>query len=101
MKNPTEFLFLTSYIVPMVFEIFLPCYFGQLLHDAYHKLGTSLYASAWVSANRNFTNSIKVVMENFKGAVKISAFGVVHVDLQTFGRIINSAFSLYAVLKSL
>lgn len=40
-------------------------------------------------------------MENFKGAVKISAFGVVHVDLQTFGRIINSAFSLYAVLKSL
>lgn len=40
-----------------------------------------------------------IFMENTKKDVKISAFGLFHVNLATFGTIINSAYSFFAVLK--
>lgn len=89
-----------SYLTPMVLQIFMPCYFGQMLCDAFDRLNTSLYRSAWFVKDEKFKLSMKIVMENFNKRVNISTFGVFDVDLQTFTRIVNTAFSLYAVLES-
>jgi hypothetical protein len=40
-------------------------------------------------------------MENLKKPIKIRIFGEINIDLQIFLRIINMAYSLFAVLKSL
>lgn len=71
-----------------------------MVRDAFAKLNTSLYSAEWIQRNKKFKSSMTIVMENFKASVKVSAFGVFNVDLETFTRICNAAFSLYAVLKS-
>lgn len=85
----------------MTLQIFLPCVFGQMLLDASNKLNTSLFKSGWISRDKKFKSAMTIAMENFKKTLKISAFGIFDVDLATFSRIGNSAFSLYAFLKSL
>lgn len=73
----------------MMLQIFLPCYFG-LVCDAFDGLKLSLYKSEWVSKDEKFKQLMKLVTENAKRTVKISAFGVFDVDLRTFMRIGNT-----------
>lgn len=84
----------------MVLHFFLPCYFGQLLHDQHKELNFSLYQAAWISQDESFKKLARIVMENFKKDEKVAAFGVFKVDLETFTTVMNTSFSLYAVLKS-
>lgn len=99
-KDTSLFMDMASYLIPMTLQIFLPCVFGQMIHDAFEKLNTSLYSSGWIQRDQKFKNAMKIMMENCKKPVKISAFRVFNVDLETFKRIGNTAFSLYTVLKS-
>lgn len=46
-----------------------------------------------------FKTSMKVFMEEGKNPVKISAYKVFDLSLENFTKIINFAYSLYAVLK--
>jgi odorant receptor len=87
-------------MVPMTLEIFLPCYFGNELSLASSKLSTSLFHSNWFSVDAKLKAVVKIVMENSK-VLKISAFGVFEANLLTFARIVNSAYSLFAILKRL
>ena len=43
---------------------------------------------------------MRIFMENSKKNVKIVAYDVVHVNLETFFAILNAAYSLFAVLKT-
>ena len=40
-------------------------------------------------------------MENTKFEMKFTAFGLFNADLETFAVIVNSAYSLFAVLQSM
>jgi odorant receptor len=86
-------------MIPMTLEIFLPCYFGNELSVASSKLSTALFHSDWINGNKHFRKNVKIFMENTKKEIKISAFGVFEVNLATFSRICNSAYSLFAILK--
>lgn len=85
----------------MALHFFLPCYFGQHVQDTYSELNASLYDSNWINQSESFKKLIRIIMENLKKPEKISAFGVFTVDLENFKNAMNSAFSLYAVLKSM
>lgn len=98
--HQSQLPFHIAYLTSMLLQIFLPCFFGQMVRDAYDKLATSLYHCDWLTRKREFKKLMIIVMENFKRRVRISALTVFDVDLQTFSRIANSAFTLYAVLKS-
>jgi hypothetical protein len=86
-------------MVPMVLEIFLPCYFGSELSAASSKLSTALFGSKWIESDEKLKSTMKIFMENVKKEIKVSAFGVFHVNLLTFTTIINSAYSYYNILK--
>lgn len=86
-------------MIPMVLEIFLPCYFGTVMSIASSKLSTSLFHSDWNNGNKLLTKSMKIFIENTKKDLKLSAFGFFNVNLTTFTSIANSAYSLFAVLK--
>lgn len=85
----------------MVFEIFMPCYFGNELIDVSKKLNTKMYQSNWTIQSKKFKTAMKIFMENAKNPLKVSVFGVFDLNLETFLRIINSAYSLYVVLGNL
>lgn len=87
-------------MLPIVLQIYLPCYFGNEMTTASEKLSTSLYDSNWVHGSKRFRTTLLVFFENTKRPLKLSAFGVFELTLDTFLRIINSAYSLFAVLKN-
>jgi 7tm Odorant receptor len=86
-------------LIPVVLEIFLPCYFGNKLTLASSNLSTSLFHSNWIVENESFKKTVKIFMENTKKDLKISAFGIFDVNLASFSRIGNGAYSLLAVLN--
>lgn len=85
----------------MALHFFLPCYFGQHVEDTYDQLSTSFYESNWINQSESFKKLMRVMMENLRKPEKVSAFGVFTVNLENFKNAMNSAFSLYAVLKSM
>lgn len=87
-------------IVPMVLFILLPCHFGNELIWASGELSSSLFHGNWINQSKEFKIVMKIFMENLKNPVKISAFGVFDLSLQTFLKIVNSTYTYYAVLRN-
>jgi odorant receptor len=85
----------------MTLEVFLPCYFGNELSVASLKLSAAFFHSSWIDKSLSYKNSMLVLMENMKQDIRISTFGLFHVNLETFTGILNSAYSLFAVLKKI
>jgi hypothetical protein len=88
-------------MVPMVLEIFLPCYYGSEFAAASSKLSTALFGSEWIESDEKLKTTVKIFMENAKQDAKISAFGFFHVNLVTFRVIVHAAYSYYNVLKTM
>lgn len=88
-----------TFMIPMVLEIFLPCYFGNDLSIASKLLGESLFHSEWANGSNKLKQIVMIFMENTKKEIKITAFGLFNVNLATFTSIGNSAYSFFALLK--
>lgn len=84
----------------MAIETFLPCYFGNDVLIASSKISDGIFHSNWIHADNQFKTAMKIFIENTKRPLKILAFGFSEINLATFTRICNSAYSLYAVLRS-
>jgi 7tm Odorant receptor len=87
--------------VTVTLQILLHCYFANNLTLASERLSASLFHSNWTNESKKFKTAMKLFMENSKKPLKIAAFGVFHVNLDIFLRIMNSVYSLYAVLKEI
>lgn len=83
----------------MIVQILLPCYAGTLLIIANENLPVDLFHSNWAGESKEFKMAMRIFMENAKKTVKISAFGIFDLSLENFVRIMNSTYTLYAVLK--
>ncbi|XP_070506776.1 odorant receptor 94b-like [Chironomus tepperi] len=89
----------TSYMMAMVSQIFIPCYYGTELKLAYDKISDALFHSEWMYEDKETRKIISFIMEHSKEPIKIVAFGIVKIDLANFGTICNSAYSLFSVFK--
>lgn len=92
---------LLTFMIPVLFLILLPCYTGNELTVASEGLSASLFHQDWIQESEEFQTAVKIFMENLKNPVKISAFEVYELSLQTCLKIVNSAYSCFAVLTNL
>lgn len=92
---------LLTYLPIMTLQILMPCFNGSELSISSEKLLTTLFSSNWVGQSKDFKLALKIFMENSKKPMKVSAFHIFELGLENFLKIINSAFSLYAVLKNI
>jgi gustatory receptor len=93
------FIKFSTYMLAMTTQIFIPCFYGSRLSASYNKISDALSHSEWMFEDKDYRQNVKFMMEYAKAPLKISAFGLFEVDLETFMRILNSAYSLYAVFK--
>lgn len=100
MSEAAAFGRLSSYMIPMTLEILMPCYFGSEMISASEKLSARLFHSNWMDKPKDFKCAMKIFMENAKKPMKLTAFGIFELTLESFLKIINSAYSLFAVLKN-
>jgi odorant receptor len=87
--------------ITMIIQVFLPCYYGNQVLVASQKLSASLFHSNWIKTDRKFKTQMKIFLEISKKPIKVLAFGFVSIDYTTFNSILNSAYSLYALVKKI
>lgn len=63
------------------------------------KLTSKFFESDWFYEDAKYKKMAKIFMTFGKKTMKILVFGVFEVNIGTFLRICNSAYSLYAVFK--
>jgi hypothetical protein len=90
-----------SFMIPMTLLTFVPCYYGNELSIASRKVPQALFHSNWFMNDAKFRQIAIIFMENVKVDIKIRVFGLFDVNLDSFNRIINSSYSLFAVLRNL
>lgn len=100
MQDQAVFGRLMSYMLPMTLQILMPCYFGNEMILASDKLSMSLFHSNWAFESKEFKTAMIIFMENAKQPMRITALGIFELSLENFQRILNSAYSLFAVLKN-
>jgi odorant receptor len=99
LEDASHIFIIFSLMIPMTLEIFLPCYFGNELSIASTKLSSALIGSKWFECDKKLKSTMKIFMENTKKEMKMSAFGVFIINLETFTTLINLTYSYYSVLK--
>lgn len=101
MTEPDLFLKAFTFLIPVTLEIFLPCYFGNELSIASSKLSTAFFHSDWIDESKSFKNLAKIFMESSSRDLKVSTYEFFDANLLSFGKIVNAAYSLFAVFKKL
>lgn len=99
--NSTDSLKIVSFGALFFVETFQPCLMGEELIAASTNLMDAIGHSHWPDNKMNpkTKKMILIFMENLKVPMKISFYNLIHVNLLTFRGIVDSAYSLYAVLS--
>jgi hypothetical protein len=87
------------YILLMLAQIFFPCYYGSRVISLSKEIQTSIFHLEWHTQNKEYRQLIKLFMQSTNNVIKMSSAGIFDVSLETFKKICESAFSLYAVFK--
>lgn len=100
-KNLSNFIASITYLIPISLQTFNPSYYGNEVTNSSDKISLALFHSNWYKQSKKFKVAMKMLMENTKRSIVINAGrGLFPVNLNSFLSIINSAYSMYAVLQS-
>ncbi|XP_075970372.1 odorant receptor 88a [Anticarsia gemmatalis] len=92
------FVFLIVLILIYSTQVFLYCYFGNLVQYESQSLLDSVYLSDWVSVSPKFRRLLLIAMQRWSRTLAPRIAGIIPLSLNTFVSILKSAYSLYAVL---
>ncbi len=82
--SPFEYFFYCIYILCIVTQIFLPCFFGNEVIFTGSSLSNCAYASEWYSFSLNYRKVLFVFMERLKRKSEIMAGKLFNLSLDTF-----------------
>lgn len=68
----------------MVFEIFLPCFFGNEIILASNNLSYSLFSSDWTEQTSTYKKKLIIFTERLRRPIVITAGKIVNLSLTTF-----------------
>jgi len=88
------------YMIPMVLQMFLPCYYGEIIMQQSRELLSSAFQSSWPDESITFRKAMTIFMESAKRPIRIIGVGIFEVSLSNFVAVCKSAYSLYAVFKT-
>jgi gustatory receptor len=89
------------YMVPMILQIFLPCYFANEVSIAAEDLSMSILHSKWYHGHRKFHSSLRIFIVNASQPVVILAGKLFQVSLASFVNLCDLTYKFYAVLQNM
>ncbi|KAJ2951474.1 hypothetical protein O0L34_g13625 [Tuta absoluta] len=96
--TPEYFVFLASYVLIMISQILIPCWFGHQISDKSAMLIRAAYACGWPSCPHRFKTSLRIFVERVSQPISITGGKIFPLMLTTFTSIANSAYSFYTLL---
>lgn len=87
------------YMIATSGQLSIPSYFGNEISFISDKLSTALFHSEWYDEEDK--GNFLMLMIFLRRKIQVTTFKIFQLDLGTFLRVCNSAYSLYAVFKNI
>ncbi|XP_022230054.2 odorant receptor 94b [Drosophila obscura] len=97
-EQPGLFLTTLQFVAVMIFQIFLPCYYGNELTFHASALTNSVFHTNWLEYSVPTRKLLNCYMEFLKRPVKVRAGVFFEIGLPIFVKTINNAYSFFALL---
>uniref|UniRef100_A0AAU6NDB3 Odorant receptor n=1 Tax=Mythimna loreyi TaxID=667449 RepID=A0AAU6NDB3_9NEOP len=94
-----EFASTTLFIICILIELFIFCYYGNEVTAESERVTQSLYSMEWRRARLSFRRSLVLVMERAKRPLRPTAGRIIPLSLDTYVTILKSSYSFYAMLR--
>ncbi|XP_037302407.1 putative odorant receptor 19b [Manduca sexta] len=95
-----EFIFLMVLIVILLIQVFLYCYYGNLVRHESESMNTCLYESEWTSSSPRFRRAMLIAMARWSKSMTTRVARIIPLALDTFISIIKFSYTLYTVMSS-
>ncbi|XP_050670651.1 odorant receptor 94a-like [Leptidea sinapis] len=89
-----------AYFFALVMQIFVPGYLGSQLEHEGQQLVFAVYCSQWMSRKESFKRSLKLFMLRANVPIVMYGFKLFTISLDTFTKILKSAYSFAALVKN-
>ncbi|GAB0090750.1 hypothetical protein DMENIID0001_055070 [Sergentomyia squamirostris] len=83
------------------FQLFLICFFGQILRNRTEAIGEALYLTKWYQMPLKEQKALLIIMAPAQQAVGLEAGGIMDLSFRTFGRVMRAAVSYGAILYTI
>ncbi|XP_013185522.1 odorant receptor 4-like [Amyelois transitella] len=83
-----------------LFQIYVLCYYGDLLMQSSLDIGDAIYKSQWYVANASDMKDMLFISMRSRRPCKLTAYGFAEINLHTYYRIMGTAWSYFALLKT-
>ncbi|XP_063243676.1 odorant receptor Or2-like isoform X1 [Bacillus rossius redtenbacheri] len=90
-----------SYLMGMVFRLGVYCYYGSEITSESLKVGEALYFSDWLGAPMAFKQHCVLVIARSHRPVRFTAGKFGTLSLDTYSKIINTAYSYFMLLRKM
>ncbi|KAJ3663549.1 hypothetical protein Zmor_007802 [Zophobas morio] len=95
----TEFLFLVSYGVAIVTQIFMYCWFGNEVQVKSNNVSFAIYESKWPDFSKEIQKDIWFFMSRSQTPLRMSTLNVFYLSLESFMSILKTSWSYFALLQ--
>ncbi|XP_053691051.1 odorant receptor 94a-like [Sabethes cyaneus] len=94
-------LVLTSslYLLALIYQIFLQCYFSNEVTLKSSRLTYALYSCEWYNLTSKNSKEIEMMMIRSQRPIRIMAGGLIYCDLKSLSSTLNIAYSVFCVLQ--
>ncbi|KAG5683343.1 hypothetical protein PVAND_012629 [Polypedilum vanderplanki] len=89
----------SNFMMAMIFQLAIPCYYGAMISLQFDKISYSAFYSDWFYEDQKYRKDFYFFMQNATREFKLSAFGLYKINFVTFKKVVNMAYSFYAVFK--
>ncbi|RZC38123.1 7tm 6 domain containing protein [Asbolus verrucosus] len=95
----TEFHSLVSYVNAISVQVFMYCWFGNEIEIKSSKLPYAVFESDWTGFPQKMKKYMIIFILQIRKPLQISAFGLFYLSLDTFVKILRTAWSYFALLR--
>ncbi|RZB40716.1 7tm 6 domain containing protein, partial [Asbolus verrucosus] len=95
----SEFYSIAGYAQAVSLEVFMYCWFGNEIEVKSSKIPYAVFESDWTSLSPKVQKNMIIFVLRVQRSLRISALGLFNLSLETFVKILRTAWSYFALLR--
>ncbi|XP_061729086.1 putative odorant receptor 92a [Cydia pomonella] len=90
-----------AFLLMSLMQIYLLCFYGDMIMTSSMEVSTAMYNSKWYPMNAKTARHLYVVQMRAQKPSKLTAYSYADVNLKAFTKILSTAWSYFALLKTM
>ncbi|XP_047993575.1 putative odorant receptor 92a [Leguminivora glycinivorella] len=90
-----------AFLLMSLMQIYLLCFYGDMVMTSSMEVSSAMYKSKWYTVNAKTAKLLYVVQMRARKPSKLTAFSYADVNLKAFTKILSTAWSYFALLKTI